>query len=249
MARKVHFRRSRRSYRPAYLVDHRIINSEAWNAIPSHRDSKFLSMQVVYNPVNDGTNPGVIKTVKHLEVQVNTLPYWRDTLPTYAEDGSENGRITVTGVPSIGWICVYVPQGTNPSIPLGNDASYRNSPLYEPNQYVLGHGTVLQGQRVVDSDARYAEEYPVLTSAGNNTRIRVPLSKKLNPGDSIYLLVYALHLPETSTLNMTEFTGVVSYALKDNCYVCFKPVGRVIEPVTVWGLLGRGLGLVRFRSI
>lgn len=216
MARKVRYRRYRRGYKPAYLVDHRILNSAAWNIMPSHRDSKYLSMQVVYNPINDGTNPGVIKTVKHLTVQVNTLPYWRDTLPTYSQDGTENGRITVTGVPSTGWILVYVPQGTNPNIPLGDDATYRNSALYEPNQYVLGHGTLLQGQRVVDDDARYAEEYPVLTGAGNNMRIRCPLSKKLNPGDSIYLLLYALHLPTTETLSMTNFTAVVSYALKDN---------------------------------
>ena len=216
MARKYFRRRFRRGYKPAYLVDHRVLNSRAWNNNPSHRDTKYLSMQVVYNPVNDGTNPGVIKTVKHLQVQVNTVPYWRTTLARYSADGTQEGFSTVTGVPSLGWVLVYVPQGSNPNYPLGSDASYSNSALYEPNQYVLGHGTLLQGQRILDEDGRYAEDYPVVTSGGNNMRIRCPLSKKLNPGESIYLLVYAIHLPEEAELNLSEFTGVVSYALKDN---------------------------------
>ena len=216
MARKYRFRRRLRTYKPAYLVDHRVLNSRAWNNNPSHRDTKYLSMQVVYNPINDGTNPGVIKTVKHLEVQVNTVPYWRTTLPTQSADGTELGVATVTGVPSVGWVLVYVPQGSSPSYPLGTDASYANTALYEPNQYVLGHGTLLQGQRIIDNDGRYAEDYPVVTSGGSNMRIRCPLSKKLNPGDSIYLLVWAIHLPEVNELNLTEFTGIVSYALKDN---------------------------------
>lgn len=213
MARKYRYRRRLTRYKPAYLVDHRVLNSKAWNDNPSHRDTKYLSMQVVYNPVNDGTNPGVIKTVKHLEVQVNTVPYWRGFLPRNEENA---GNYAVTGVPSIGWVLVYVPQGSSPSYPLGTDASYSNSALYEPNQYVLGHGTLLQGQRIMDDDGSYVENYPNVTSGGNNMRIRCPLSKKLNPGDSIYLLVYAIHLPTTDNLSMTEFTGVVSYALKDN---------------------------------
>lgn len=205
MARK-YYRRSRRSYKPSYVRDVRILNSGAWGMHPSHRDTQCLSLRVVYNPENDGTNPGSIKTVKHLQVQVNTVPYWR-----YTHSGH-----TVTGVPSIGWILVYVPQGSQPSYPLGTDATYQNSSLYEPNQFVLGHGTLLQGQRVLDPDGNVAEDYPPAVSGGNNMRIRCPLSKKLNPGDTIYLLVYALHLPTVDTLDLTEFTGVVSYALKDN---------------------------------
>ena len=30
-------------------------------------------------------------------------------------------------------------------------------------------------------------------SAGNNMRIKVPLSKKLNPGDAIYMIYYVVH--------------------------------------------------------
>ena len=47
--------------------------------------------------------------------------------------------------------------------------------------------------------------------------MRCPLNKKLNPGDSIYLIVYALHLPVNGdNFTITNFTGTVSYALKDN---------------------------------
>ena len=69
-------------------------------------------MQVVYNPVNDGTNPGVIKTVKHLEVQVNTVPYWRTTLSTVDADGTE-GFSTVPG-----W-------GRSSGVANGNPLQYR----------------------------------------------------------------------------------------------------------------------------
>ena len=31
------------------------------------------------------------------------------------------------------------------------------------------------------------------TSAGNNMRIRVPLSKKLNPGDTLSVICYVVH--------------------------------------------------------
>ena len=33
------------------------------------------------------------------------------------------------------------------------------------------------------------------TSAGSNMRIRVPLAKKLNPGDAIYMIYYVVHTP------------------------------------------------------
>lgn len=206
---KRYYRYYRRS-RPSYVRDFRIVSSAAWANHPSHRDTRVLSLQVVYNPENDRVDPGSIKTVKHLEVQVNTVPYWRHVIKT------ESGQSTVTGVPPTGWVLVYVPQGSSPSFPLGTDASMQNSPLYEPQQFVLGHGTLLQGERIMDADARNAEAYPPAVSAGNNMRIRCPLSKKLNPGDSIYLLVYAIHCPVSDTLDMTEFTGIVSYALKDN---------------------------------
>lgn len=207
---KRYYRYYRRS-RPSYVRDFRIVSSAAWADHPSHRDARVLSLQVVYNPENDRVNPGSVKTVKHLEVQVNTVPYWRHVVST-----AGGGTATVTGVPPVGWVLVYVPQGSSPSFPLGTDATMQNSALYEPNQFVLGHGTLLQGERIMDDDAANADAYPPAVSAGNNMRIRCPLSKKLSPGDSIYLLVYAIHCPTDPELALTEFTGIVSYAMKDN---------------------------------
>ena len=44
-----------------------------------------------------------------------------------------------------GWICVYVPEGTTPNKPFPDlETDCVNFTLYEPNQYVLGHGTWLE---------------------------------------------------------------------------------------------------------
>lgn len=211
MARKYHYRRRRYYGKPSYVRDVRILNSQAW-ANTNISTAKALTMRVVYNPENDRVNPGSIKTVKHLQVQVNTVPYfrWRNQIPDKV----------ITGVPSLGWVMVYVPQGSLPNLPLGADNSLQNNPLYEPEQFILGHGTLLQGARVIDEDGEHPEEFPTVTSGGNNMRIRCPLSKKLNPGDAIWLIVYALHLPLHDNLQLTEFTGAVSYAIKDNLLVC-----------------------------
>ena len=89
-----------------------------------------------------------------------------------------------------GWICVYVPEGTNPNKPFPDYSTGQSSyTLYEPNaQNVLGSGTWLGGaysqtnnrstiinQGVVDT-SRYSD-----TPAGNNMRIRVPLSHQAQP--------------------------------------------------------------------
>lgn len=211
MARKYYYRRRRYYGKPSYVRDVRILNSAAWSNT-SISTAKALTMRVVYNPENDRVNPGSIKTVKHLEVQVNTVPYWR----YYA------GQQTVTGVPPLGWVMVYVPQGEMPHLPLGADNSLQNNPLYEPEQFILGHGTLLQGQRIQEPNVTDDARYPMVTSGGNNMRIKCPLSKKLNPGDAIWLIVYTLHLPGVPDLSLTEFTGVVSYAIKDNLLVCLS---------------------------
>lgn len=209
MARKYYRRSFKRSFgKPSYVRDCRIVNSQAWGDHPNLRDCRVLSLRVVYNPTNDRVDPGSIKTVKHLVVQVNTVPYFRY---------KDNINQTITGIPSIGWVLVYVPDGTTPNYPLGTDASLQNNSLYEPNQFVLGHGTLLQGARIEDPDGLESGAYPAAVSGGNNMRIRCPLNKKLNPGDSIYLLVYALHLPVNGqNFTITTFTGTVSYAIKDN---------------------------------
>ena len=90
-------------------------------------------------------------------------------------------------------ICVYVPEGTALNKPFPDYATGKdNYTFYEPNQFVLGHGTWLEGWQIYQTNdilkVRDAGTVGISqvpdTSAGNNMRIRVPLSKKLNPGRS-----------------------------------------------------------------
>lgn len=89
------------------------------------------------------------------------------------------------GIAPIYWAIVYVPQGTTiGSLNLNNS-------LYEPNQYVMNCG-------VVDPSAG-----PI--------RFSSPVSRNLNSGDAIYLLVGA-----TGTSGTPLLSGVVKYAITLN---------------------------------
>ena len=79
------------------------------------------------------------------------------------------------------WALVFVPQGYNANILFGEAGS-----LYEPNQYVMACG-------LIDPDAG-----PI--------RIRSPIARNLNSGDSVQLILASL---EAST----SYRGVVSYAI------------------------------------
>ena len=46
-------------------------------------------------------------------------------------------------------------------------------------------------------------------------RIRV-LSKKLNPGDAIYMIYYVVHTPNLQNASVTGCSSVVKYASKAN---------------------------------
>ena len=54
------------------------------------------------------------------------------------------------------------------------------------------------------------------TSGGNNMRIKVPLSKKLNPGDAIYMIYYVVHTPNLQNASVSGCASVVKYASKAN---------------------------------
>ena len=97
---------------------------------------------------------------------------------------------------------MYVPEGTSLNKPFPDYATGKdNYTFYEPNQFVLGHGTWLEGWQIYQTNdllkVRDAATVGISqvpdTSAGNNMRIRVPLSKKLNPGDAIYMIYYVVH--------------------------------------------------------
>ena len=72
---------------------------------------------------------------------------------------------------------VYVPQGYSPNNLNIPDWGYAAS-LYEPNQYVMSSG--------------------VLDFSGGPCRIRCPLSRNLNSGDSIYLVMARRQIQEAA---------------------------------------------------
>ena len=90
--------------------------------------------------------------------------------------------VSGTGSTVLYWALVYVPQGYNPNT---LNVLTSNS-FYEPNQNVMGCG-------LIDPDAG-----PI--------RIRSPLSRNLNSGDSIYLVV-------GTNLAQAGIRGVVNYAI------------------------------------
>ena len=52
-----------------------------------------------------------------------------------------------------GWICVYVPEGTSLNKPFPDYATGKdNYTFYEPNQFVLGHGTWLEGWQIYQTN-------------------------------------------------------------------------------------------------
>ena len=122
----------------------------------------------------------------------------RLTTETTIEGSRTIKNITVScSVPlSFRWLIVYVPQGTTvgkleqqpANQGTGNDTSIVS--IYEPNQFVMAAGTYDSG-------------------AGPN-RIFCPLARKLNSGDSIYLVVRG---PDNTQLNTI---AVVRYAIKYN---------------------------------
>ena len=123
---------------------------------------------------------------------------------------------------------VYVPEGTNINRPFPDWAAGQSSyTLYEPNQFVLGTGTWLEGPRISSSTQalpagglRY--ESGGDTSAGRNMTLRVPLSRRLNPGDSIYMIYFVRSSADFTQEFSVDGCESVTYASKQNSHVCFK---------------------------
>ena len=124
-----------------------------------------------------------------------------------------------------GWICVYVPEGTSLNKPFPDYGTGKdNYTFYEPNQFVLGAGTWLEGWQIYqtadllkvrDAGTVGISQVPDIC-AGNNMRIKVPLSKKLNPGDAIYMIYYVVHTPNLQNASVSGCSSVVKYASKAN---------------------------------
>ena len=218
MRKYAYRRRGYRGHKPSYTVNRKFCRNLTWNKLANDADIYTAAVQLVYNPSVESSNQlGTILTIKHLEVQLQDLP----TYYGLNQDTNVVGHGSLAG----GWICVYVPEGTSLNKPFPDYATGKdNYTFYEPNQFVLGHGTWLEGWQIYQSNdilkIRDAGTVGISqvpdTSAGNNMRIRVPLSKKLNPGDAIYMIYYVVHTPNLANASVTGCSSVVKYASKAN---------------------------------
>ena len=200
-----------RSHKPSYTVNRKYCCNLTWNRLTQNSDIYTSAVQLVYNPTVESSNQlGTILTIKHLEVQLQDLP----TYYGLNQDQNIVGHGTLAG----GWICVYVPEGTALNKPFPDyDSTKDNYTFYEPNQFVLGHGTWLEGwqiyqtndvMKVRDTGSVGISQVPDI-SAGNNMRSKVPLSKKLNPGDAIYMIYYVVHTPNLTNATVSGCARVV----------------------------------------
>ena len=85
------------------------------------------------------------------------------------------------------WALVFVPQGTTPN-PLAVGTISSPASFYEPNQYVMNCG--------------------VFDLTAGPTRISTPLSRNLNSGDSVYLII-----ANPDSTNSLTLACVVRYAI------------------------------------
>ena len=218
MRRYAYKRRSYRGPKPAWTVNRKFCRNLTWNRLAQDADIYTAAVQLVYNPSVESSNQlGTILTVKHLEVQLQDLPtyFGLNTQTNIASHGTLGG----------GWICVFVPEGTQLNKPFPDYGTGKdNYTFYEPNQFVLGHGTWLEGWQIYQSNdvGKVSESgaFGIMqlpdTSGGNNMRIKVPLSKKLNPGDAIYMIYYVVHTPNLQNASVSGCASVVKYASKAN---------------------------------
>lgn len=215
-------RRYRRRTGPAYTVTRKLVKAGNFSRLS---DSQYYaaSAKLCINPSNlTSDRVGSIVTVKHIEVQLANLPTYFGV--------NEDQQIREFGQLGGGWICVYVPEGTSPNKPFPDYGTGQSAfTLYEPNQNVLGSGTWLEGGAYqqtnlrttvmnagVVATSRYSD-----TPAGNNMRIRVPLSRKLNPGDAIWMIFWVqTPIGTLSAVSVEDIALTVTYASKANLYVC-----------------------------
>lgn len=216
--RKYH-RRYVRYPKPQYAIN-RKLNSSGLFSQHTVEPTVYVATQRLVATSRDSGNDAILDspaTVKHITVDIQTIPTIVDVDSRSAEK--------IVYFPSAGWICVFVPAGTKPFQPfMSTDGTIYNSTLYEPQNYVLGSGTISQGATSVVPVAGNSNA-PYGVPGNYAKRIRVPLSKKLNPGDAIYMIYYLYNVPTQSTdlREITPMDTVVTYCVKYFC-VCWTNV-------------------------
>ena len=208
MPRKVvRFRKYRN--RVSYTVQRRVCALGQWSQSPADPQVWMSQVTLVQNPTDGDNivNGGGNKTIKHIEVQLLRRPEATITL--------QSGQIR-RAFPAMIWAAVYVPEGTDPNVPFGR-VSVQQAALYEPAQFVLGSGVIPYGGETINA----SDDLRQFIDAGNATRIRVPLSKKLMPGDRIVMVCATLDAAYGDyqpTWNGCQL--LVKYAIKFNFGVC-----------------------------
>ena len=212
MPRKViRFRKYRN--RANYTVQRRVCALGTFQQSPADPQVWASQTTLVQNPTDGDNivNGGGNKTIKHIEVQLLRRP--EATLEL------ASGQVR-RAFPAMVWMAVYVPEGTEPSLPFGN-VSVQQAAVYEPAQFVLGSGVIPYGGEIIQNNTNENTDLRQFIDAGNATRIRVPLAKKLMPGDRVVMLVSTLDAAYGDlTPRWNGCQLLVKYAIKFNYYVC-----------------------------
>lgn len=213
--KKIRYRRFRKSN---YMVQRRLVETGDWtqSAVdPQHWDSAAVIFGLDDDDIMNSDHGSAIRTVKHITVDIAKRPWFK--FPTTNE-----GQF-VYSYPGLVWACVYVPQGTQPNR-LFSGANNTNMVLYEPNQFVLGAGVIPDGGYDYVNEQIPGEEatFDARPNAGNVTRLRIPLARKMNPGDKLYLIMATTNMSFTAQPVGGERRAqfLVKYALKYNLHVC-----------------------------
>lgn len=212
MARRYRRRVSRR-YRPSYTVQRKVLQTQAWTVNTGDPQNRLSQLTLIEN-VSDGGNNTINagnKTVKHIEVQVLSRPSFQ--VATQFE-----GQYNYVW-PACIWAAIYVPEGTSVNAFFAG-GSVSQTTLYEPAQFVLGSGVIpgTSSAYINENVAGEEAEFPGLIAGGNSTRIRVPLSKRLNPGDKIVMVFGTVDMAfgDLEVRHFRPLRVLVKYAIKYN---------------------------------
>ena len=210
-SKKIRYRRLSKSN---YMVQRRLVETGDWvqsSVDPQHWDSAAVIFGLDDDDMAANDHGSAVRTVSHITVDIVKRPWFK--FPTNIQSNF------VYAYPGLIWAVVFVPQGTSPNR-LFNGANNTNMVLYEPNQFVLGAGVIPDGGNDYVNESVQGEEatFDARPNAGNATRLRVPLSRKLNPGDKLYLVMSTTNMAYTVQAAGGEKRAqfLVKYALKYN---------------------------------
>lgn len=183
MARR-YYKRSYRRRGPSWTVQRKVLQFSSFTqntADPQNWNASILLAETPSDSGNNTINHGN-KTIKHIDIQLMSRPIFK----VQTQFANQFNYVN----PSCAWLVVHVPDGYNLNEPFVGGSISQIS-LYEPSQNVLAAG-VIPGTNSAYINENVAGEEAVFDgalAAGNVTRLRVPVSKTLRPGDKIALIM------------------------------------------------------------